>query len=59
MQVAAYAERHILVEKTMQEDRPHTHFRQLVSRAERVAEVAEMLGLDASVAEDMIDSAEM
>ena len=57
--MAVYAERHILVEKTMQGDRPHTHFKQLATREERVAEVANMLGLDRAVAEDMLDSAEI
>lgn len=58
MQVAAYAERHILVEKTMHEERPLTGFRVLDTREARVAEVADMLGLDPTVAEDMLDTAQ-
>jgi DNA repair ATPase RecN len=58
VQVAAYAERHILVEKSMHDERPRTGFRVLETREERVAEVADMLGLDTDVAEGMLNSAE-
>jgi DNA repair ATPase RecN len=58
VQVAAYAERHILVEKNMHEERPCTSFRVLNTREKRVAEVADMLGLGEEVAEDMLISAE-
>ena len=51
-------ERHILVEKSMHEERPRTVFRVLQDRADRVEEVADMLGLDAAVAEEMLDAAQ-
>lgn len=50
--------RHILVEKSMHEERPRTVFRVLQDRADRVEEVADMLGLDAAVAEEMLDAAQ-
>ena len=58
VQVAAHADRHVLVEKEMHGERPRTAFRVLEGRGERVAEVADMLGLDAAVAEDMLDTAQ-
>lgn len=58
VQVAAHADRHVLVEKEMHGERPRTAFRVLEGRGERVAEVADMLGLDANVAEDMLDTAQ-
>jgi DNA repair ATPase RecN len=58
VQVAAYAEHHVLAEKAMQGDRPLTTFRALASREARVAEIADMLGLDAPVAHTMLADAQ-
>jgi hypothetical protein len=57
LQVAAHAERHILAEKTMRGERPCSSFRVLHTREEKVAEVAEMLGLPKEVAEAMLHDA--
>jgi len=50
MQVAAYADHHVLVEKHMLEDRPVTTFRELREGSERVREVAAMMDLGEDVA---------
>lgn len=50
MQVAAYADHHVLVEKHMHEDRPVTTFRELREGSERVREVAAMMDLGEDVA---------
>lgn len=57
MQVAAYADHHVLVEKRMHGDRPLTTFRGLHEEPERVAEVAAMMDLDGEVARRLVAQA--
>ena len=57
MQVAAYADHHVLVEKHMDGDRPVTTFRTLREHSERVGEVAAMMDLDAAVAGRLVAQA--
>ena len=58
VQVAAYADRHILVEKGDDAGRATTGFTPLLDAASRTAEVASMLDLDHSVARQLLDSAQ-
>jgi DNA repair ATPase RecN len=57
-QVAAYAERHVAVAKAAAPDgRPTSRAAALGSRAERAAELAQMLGLGADAGEQLLDAA--
>jgi hypothetical protein len=58
MQVAAYADHHILVSKAMHDGRADTNFRVLEDRQSRVAEVATMMDVDTAVAEKLLKHAE-
>jgi DNA repair ATPase RecN len=57
MQVAAYADTHILVRKHDSDGRAETAFQVLDDASSRVGEVADMLGLDAAVAERLLQEA--
>lgn len=57
MQVAAYADHHVLVEKHMHADRPVTTFRELREGSERVSEVAAMMDLGVDVAGRLVAQA--
>ena len=57
MQVAAYADTHILVRKHDSDGRAETAFQVLDDASSRVSEVADMLGLDAAVAERLLQEA--
>jgi hypothetical protein len=57
VQVAAYADTHVLVQKLEAAGRTETAFKVLDDASSRAAEVADMLGLDAAVAERLLRDA--
>jgi hypothetical protein len=57
MQVAAYADHHILVSKSVRDGRADTRFEVLQSGPTRIAEIAAMMDVDAAVAEKLLEQA--